>query len=88
MEDRPRRDARGNGSAVQALMPAQPPHEQSGGRYQAWCLCCGPAADGHPGKPQRREVGRPVMAWRKRLAVREPQQSSCEGSENWSQICL
>ena len=88
MKDRPRRGVSGNGSAVQALMRAQHPHEQSGSRYQAWCLCCGPTADSHPGKPQRREVGHPVMAWRKRLAAQRPQQSSGEGSENRSQICL
>ncbi len=88
MDDHSNDDAGGGGSAVQALMRAQHPHAQSGSRYQAWCLCCEPAAETRAGKPQRREVVRPVMAWRKRLAAQGHQQPSGDFSEIRSQICL
>jgi len=76
MDDHSNDGAGGGGSAVQALMRAHNPYAQSGSRYQAWCLCCEPAAETRAGKPQRREVVRPVMAWRKRLAAQGHQQPS------------
>ena len=88
MNDHSNDGAGGGGSAVQALMRVQNPHAQSGSRYQAWCLCCEPAAESHAGKPRRCEVARPVMAWRKRLAAQGPLQSSGDFSEIRSQICL
>ena len=88
MEDHSHEGAGGGDSAVQALMRVQNPHAQSGSRYQAWCLCCEPAAETRAGKPQRREVVRPVMAWRKRLAAQGLQQPVGDFSEIRSQICL
>ena len=88
MNDHSNDGAGGGGSAVQALMRAQHPHAQSGSRYQAWCLCCEPAAETRAGKLKRREVVRPLMAWRKRLAAQGPKQLSGDFSEIRSQICL
>lgn len=88
MDDYSNDGAGGGGSAVQALMRTQHPHAQSGSRYQAWCLCCEPAAETRAGKPRRREVARPVMVWRKRLAAQGLQHPVDDFSEIRSQICL
>jgi hypothetical protein len=66
-------------SAVEALLEGHTPAARHGKRsaYRAMCACCAPEPEALEGKPQRRSVNRPTLAWRTRLAA---QQALAEGA--------
>lgn len=60
-------------SAVEALLEGHTPGARHGKRsaYRAMCACCAPEPEAQKGKPQHRSTGRPVLAWRTRLAAQQ-----------------
>jgi hypothetical protein len=60
-------------SAVAALIEGHTPAARHGRRsaYRAMCACCTPEPEGTEGKPQRRTVPKPTLAWRTRLAAQQ-----------------
>ncbi len=71
-------------SAVEALIKeGHAPARRLGARYRPVCPCCDPTDEASEGKPRRRAVHRPVMAWRSRMLEQQsqeaPQPSCAEG---------
>ena len=58
-------------SAVESLLDGDATGLGPHSRYRSGCACCAPEPVSKEGKPQRRAVNRPVLAWRTRLATQQ-----------------
>ena len=70
-------------SAVEAWAEADAPSPVHGhSRYKPMCACCAPQEPSvQAGRPQRRALTRPVLAWRARLAALQAQDTALAGAE-------
>lgn len=73
-------------SAVEALFRAG--SGSAAKRYQSMCPCCEPQQDAVPGKPVRRVVHKPTLAWRSRLLKCDEVASFENAESNKDDLCL